>query len=56
MLLNFEETLGSTMTEADRIENILGIIISQEYILKAGFKCFGEKRGTCGVIRSEQYT
>ena len=37
MLLNFEDTLGSTMTEADRIEKIFGIIISQEYSLKAGW-------------------
>ena len=43
MLLNFEDTLGSTMTEVDRIEHILEIIIFQEHSLKAGFDVF-EKR------------
>ena len=53
MLLNFEDTLGSTMTEVDRIEHILEIIIFQEHSLKAGFECF-RKKGKCSVIISEQ--
>ena len=41
MLLNVEEKKGSTTTEADEIEQILGIIMNHQYSLKE--KRFGEK-------------
>ena len=41
MLLNFEYKMGSTMTEADDIKQIIGIIIYQKYSLKVGLKSFG---------------
>ena len=36
MLLNFEENLGSMITEADDIEQILGIIMDKKNSLNAG--------------------
>ena len=38
-----KDTLESNMTEADKIEQILGIIMDHKYSLKAVFKSFGGK-------------
>ena len=40
MLLNFEDTLLSTMTESEEIEHILGILMDQQYSLKTVLKYF----------------
>ena len=41
--LNFECTLGSPVTETDESEQIIGIIMTHQYILKSGLKRFGNK-------------
>ena len=43
MFHKFEDTLGSDMTEADKIEQIQGIIMDHKYKLKEGLKWFGGK-------------
>ena len=54
MFLKFEVKMVSVVTEYGEIEQILGIIMSQQYILKVGFKRFVEKI-TCSVIRDDPY-
>ena len=41
MILNFEDTLGYTMTKLEYVEKILGIIMDHQYILKAFLKRYG---------------
>ena len=43
MLLNYGDTLGSTRTKEDEIQQVLGVILDQQYSIKAGFKRFGER-------------
>ena len=43
MLLIYGDTLGYIRTEEDKIEQALGVIMGQQYSLKAGLKLFGEK-------------
>ena len=42
MLINYEYKLGSTRTEK-KIEEVLGVIMDQQYSIKAVLKRFGEK-------------
>ena len=44
MLLNSDETMGSLVTKTDEIEQIIGIIMAQQYRLKSGLNIFSRRR------------
>ena len=57
ILLNYGDTLGSTSTKEDKIEQVIGFVMAQHYILKAGFKRFWERGwGPCSVLRYRSAT
>ena len=43
MFLNFEDKINSSLTYSDMIEQVLGVIMEQEYSLKVGLRLSEEK-------------
>ena len=43
MFLNFEDKINSSLTYSDMIEQVLGVIMEQEYSLKFGLRLSEEK-------------
>ena len=43
IFLNFEDSGDSPLTEKYMVEHVPGVVMSQQYILKAALVLFGEK-------------
>ena len=56
MLLNYGYTLVSISTQKDEIKQELGVIMDQQYSLKAGLKRFGRKGEMCSDLISRAVT